>query len=451
MEEEGLDTRDTCAGCQKLRYEVQGLQQTVRTMQQQMTQLVHQARGNRGAISDNFAASDEPTHFGRVFDELDNGGGRDTYRDGGSSGARRPAQDDVEDDVSEFSVDAIHDPGLRDYLEELNKAKRLRRQSEGIQGGSSGRRSPGRRGGGLNDSRQNVETRDSILRRELETFEKRLLKAMVQLANRVSTLEGDSLRTIDELSVSKKESMAMLESVVRRHELKPLVLQVVETTRRQGDEQVSNLYNLFQLQPAAVQSAVSSRSPQQCIDVVLGAPAFRGIFDMSIECSRQVAELKEMVMIRGVGGPADGGATAKTLPPHQRLLGMDLVDENDLRGLRVAEVYTGSPAQASGIHPGDRICKVNGVAVVTVEDFITVMSGVLPNSVVRLHRSRGDGRNASIVDIVDVIASTGTYLSSPVSHQQRFKSPLSARRHDSPPSRSVGARSPFAPLGSPFH
>jgi hypothetical protein len=399
MQDEGILGVESCAGCQRLSNELRVLQRTVRDLQHQMGEVIYATRNMQSTSA---LSQAEVAQF-PLGGELANsytmlrGAEQQQHR----QHVERQNNNDNDDTQSEISMGAVQDPGLREYFEELNKARKLKRESEDINGSGPG--------ANLNPSEvKALSTRDALLRKDLETFEKRLLKAMVGLANRVATLEGDALRTVDEIVTMKKESRAVFESVVQTSDLKPKVLQILETTKRRSDEDIQNLYDLLQLQPHAVQTAVASRSSQQCLDLLLSTPAFKGLLDVAIKANERVQQV-ERETIWQAENKAINGATG-TLRPFQRLLGMDLVEENDLRGLLVADVFTGGPAQSAGIRRGDRICKVNQNPVVTVQDFMDAMASVMPNSIVRLHRLPGGRSTAGGPEVVDVLASTTGFM-----------------------------------------
>lgn len=60
-----------------------------------------------------------------------------------------------------------------------------------------------------------------------------------------------------------------------------------------------------------------------------------------------------------------------------------------LNGLKVVEVAKGSPAEKSGIRPGDRVLGLNGSKVETPEDLVRVMGSTRPGETVRIRVLRG--------------------------------------------------------------
>jgi serine protease Do len=59
-------------------------------------------------------------------------------------------------------------------------------------------------------------------------------------------------------------------------------------------------------------------------------------------------------------------------------------------GVKVRMVYTGSPAEIAGVQVGDRILRINGVTVDSIEAAIAEMNNVAPDNEVSLQLLRGD-------------------------------------------------------------
>jgi hypothetical protein len=290
------------------------------------------------------------------------------------------------------------DPPRDAFEAELQRSNALRSQASAGDGGQQ-------RNGSQHYAASSPMLRDQqnlvAVKAELRVFEKRIVGAMTKLANRLSAVEGDAATLVD-------SSEALHESVIRaisevkaekvsKSDLKPLVLPIVDTARDVTGERVANIYRLFGWPEARVQQAVSSEHPDRITDTIFSSPSLARLVDGLVRTSNDVSSLRDEVHhlhhVRMVDGP--------TLAPKQRLLGLAVGDEVDLRGVRVTQVFAGGPGHLAGFRVGDIIATVNSVHVTCKRDFLRVMSGVMPNAVVRIGRIP---RGRSVVEEIETVA-----------------------------------------------
>ena len=283
------------------------------------------------------------------------------------------------------------------HTSELARAESLKEQVEGMRA---------RPAVSTSAALQDLATKEEVLRIELRVFQKQLLSNLTQLASRLATVEGDVLQNFDELhqldaSVTTRIT-ELANSKLSAVDLKPRVLQILNTTRDESFELTKNLYLLLDLEVPSVQQAVLSSS-QVRRDLVLSTPAIKATFDLVCATAQELKNLKRVVEFGGIMKDAN----AKTMNLFNLLLGIDVADENSLMGVRVTKVLPGGPCHAAGIHTGDVISKINRIPIQSKADFLRVVANVLPNSVVRLARIPP---NRDIGDVVEVVASNGGFL-----------------------------------------
>ena len=242
------------------------------------------------------------------------------------------------------------------------------------------------------------------IKNDLRTLEQKTILSLTKLANRLAQVEGDAATAIDDTRRLQEELNARLVELqnekVSKMDLKPLVLPIVDTARDIVGERVSNIYRLLGWPEARVQHAVATGDIDEATDVVFCSPSLGRLVDGLVKNAADIDSLRDEVHylhhMRMMHGP--------TLGSKQRLLGLDLSDEPGLKGVRVAQVFAGSPGYLAGFRVGDVITMVNHVHVTSRTDFLRVMSGVLPNTVVRIVRCRGKSNHVQRTEEVEVIA-----------------------------------------------
>ena len=90
---------------------------------------------------------------------------------------------------------------------------------------------------------------------------------------------------------------------------------------------------------------------------------------------------------RGAGSSAESGQGGATL-------GVNIVSSEDGRGVVVARIRPGTPADQMGLRPRDRIISVNGQPVASIDEFISTIRSMKPGTDVQLSIERdGNARD----------------------------------------------------------
>ncbi len=88
--------------------------------------------------------------------------------------------------------------------------------------------------------------------------------------------------------------------------------------------------------------------------------------------------------------------TATPAVGQRRYLGIDetpVVDTDGTRGMKVSTVYSGTPADKSGLHVGDVIHSVNGYLTENPGNLAWIIANVTPNNVLQMNvHSAADGQ-----------------------------------------------------------
>ncbi|MBI3724172.1 PDZ domain-containing protein [bacterium] len=117
--------------------------------------------------------------------------------------------------------------------------------------------------------------------------------------------------------------------------------------------------------------------------------------DVSVELGHKTAERTAPPPVK----PADPGPVKE--PPKTKkpaFMGVSIVDADGKGPLKVDDVQPQSPAEKSGIKPGDTILIVGGKKVNTVKDFEDVMRGHFAGEEIMVHLEReGWGRDVKVM------------------------------------------------------
>ena len=97
---------------------------------------------------------------------------------------------------------------------------------------------------------------------------------------------------------------------------------------------------------------------------------------------------------------APGGSAANTVMPQGRYLGIDeepVIEPNGKRGMKVANVYPGTPAQRAGLKVGDVLYSINGYLTEQRGNLAWIIANAAPNNQLKMTvKTAGDGQTHSV-------------------------------------------------------